>query len=239
MIAVTFAVKAESRSLLRLLENRTRTTYRDIATISGRLYGESVTVFHTGVGEKICRRRMAEFLQDRQFRLLISAGFAGALTNAFEVGTVLLAQNFSTVNLEMSRAALSHLKASPADLITVSRILGSHAERTRIAEQTAAAAVDMETEFIARACAARVVPLLAFRVISDTPSRPLAVPPDVLFDVAEQKTKLPRLGVHLAKHPLTLPRLVSFIRQVRAARSSLTIALETLLRSDFVAPFIS
>ncbi len=239
MIAVTFALPAESSRFIGRLREKKRIACGDTEMIDGKIDNRAIAVFHTGVGEKICRRRMAEFLQDRQFRLLISAGFAGALTNAFEVGTVLLAQNFSTVNLEMSRAALSHLKASPADLITVSRILGSHAERTRIAEQTAAAAVDMETEFIARACAARVVPLLAFRVISDTPSRPLPAPPDVLFDVAEQKTKLPRLGVHLAKHPLTLPRLVSFIRQVRAARSSLTIALETLLRSDFVAPFIS
>jgi len=239
VIAITFALPVESSRFIRSLRERQRVACSETQIVHGRIDGHAVVVFHTGVGEEICRRRMREFLQDRQFRLLISAGFAGALTHELDVGRVLLARNFSTVKLESARAALSELRPLTSELATVSHILDSGADRTRTAQQTGAVAADMEADFIARACAEHAIPVLTLRVISDTPARPLPAPPDVLFDLAEQKTKLSRIGVHLAKHPMTFPRLLFFAQQANRARCALTAALGTLLRSDFVAPFIS
>jgi adenosylhomocysteine nucleosidase len=239
VIAITFALPAESSKFVGRVREKKRETSGDSQLITGKIDNRPIAVFHTGVGEKICRRRIAQFLQDRQFDLLISAGFAGALTNAFDVGDLLLAKNFSTVELDRVRAILSHFHVQTGDLFTASRVLDSHEERIRAAEKTGALAIDMETEFIARACAEYAVPLLSLRVISDTPARPLPAPPEVLFDIHYQKTKLLHLSVHLLKHPAALPRLVSFAQQVRSARRSLTGALEMLLRSDFAAPVIS
>jgi nucleoside phosphorylase len=239
VIAITFALPVESSAFIRRLRQRQGIGCSDTKIVHGTIDGRAVTVFHTGVGEKICRRRMAEFLQDRQPRLLISAGFAAALTDESEVGHILLARNFCTVKLDRARAALAELGPATADLATVSRILDSAADRTRTAQQTGAVAADMETDFIARVCAEHAVPLLSLRVISDTPARPLPAPADVLFDVAEQKTKLSRLGFEVAKHPTTLPRLLLFAQQASRARCALTSALAMLLQSDFVARFIS
>jgi nucleoside phosphorylase len=231
VIAITFALPAESSRFVACLHDKKRVGCGDTEIIQAKIGNRVVAVFHTGVGEKICRRRVAQLLQDRQFDLLISAGFAGALSDELHVGDVLLAQNFSTVNAKAARAVLSDEQAHTANLVTVSRILDSQEDRLRIAKQSGAAAADMETEFISRACAERGVPLLSLRVISDTPARPLPAPPSVLFDIDEQKTKLARLSRYLLQHPSTLPRMILFARQVRKARRALTHALETLLRS--------
>ena len=225
MIAITFALPAESSRFVRRLHETRRVACSDTRLIYGRMDSRIVAVFHTGVGAEICRRRMADFLQDRQVSVLISAGFAAALTDELDAGSVLLAQNFSTVKLDRACAALLPIGPATANLATVSRILESTADRTRAAQETGAVAADMETDLIARVCAEFGVPLLALRVISDTPARPLPAPADVLFDLERQKTNLGRLMAHLITHPPTVIRLIRFTRQIRQARKTLTEAL--------------
>jgi adenosylhomocysteine nucleosidase len=229
MIAVTFALPAESSGFLRSLHNKRRSDRNGIKTVSGEIDDRAIEVFHTGVGEKICRQQMRKFLQDRQFDCLISAGFAGALDDQLHVGDLLLARNFSTVELSAARSALSSLSIHTADLLTVPSIIESGEERNKIAQATDAAAVDMETEFIARACAERAIPLLSLRVISDAPRERFPAPAKVLFDIERQRTGIMNLGLHLLKHPSAIPRLIAFARRVSTARRSLTAALELLL----------
>ena len=229
MIAVTFALPAESSGFLRSLHNKRRRDRNGIKTVSGKIDDRAIEVFHTGVGEKICRQQMRKFLQDRQFDCLISAGFAGALDDQLHVGDLLLARNFSTVELSAARSALSSLSIHTADLLTVPSMIESGEERNKIAQATGAAAVDMETEFIARACAERAIPLLSLRVISDAPREPFPAPAKVLFDIERQRTSIMNLGLHLSKHPSAIFRLIAFARRVSTARRSLTAALEILL----------
>ena len=229
MIAVTFALPAESSGFLRSLHNKRRSDRNGIKTFSGEIDDHAIEVLHTGVGEKICRQQMRKFLQDRQFDCLISAGFAGALDDQLHVGDLLLARNFSTVELSAARSALSSLSIHTADLLTVPSMIESGEERNKIAQATGAAAVDMETEFIARACAERAIPLLSLRAISDTPREPFPAPAKVLFDIERQRTSIMNLGLHLLKHPSAIPRLIAFARHVSTARRSLTAALEILL----------
>src|SRR5437879_6173656 len=169
MIAVTFALPAESSDFLRHLRNQSRTDRSGIRTIRGTIDDRAIEVLHTGVGEKVCRQRVAEFLQDQQFDLLISSGFAGALNDRLQIGDLLLAKNFSTVELSEVGSSFSRLPIHEADLLTVRALIDSNDERNKIAHTSGAAAVDMETEFIARACAEHGIPLLSLRVITDTP----------------------------------------------------------------------
>jgi nucleoside phosphorylase len=234
VIAVTFALPVESAGLRRLLRDSSRQRCGDTEVVRGRIDNRTIEILHTGVGEKICRRRMAMFLQDRQFDLLISAGFAGALDDRLKAGDVLLARNFSTAKIQQTQSLLSGLRFEAGDLLTIDRVIDSRQERAQLARETGAAAVDMETDFIARICAEQALPMLALRAISDTPARPLPLPPRVLFDLDRQKTETARLSVYLLKHPNRLPRLIGFVRQVRTARRALTGALQMLLRSrDF------
>ena len=231
MIAVTFALPAESSGFVRSLHNEHRSDRNGIKTISGEINDHAIDVFHTGVGEKVCRQQMRKFLQDRQFDCLISAGFAGALNDQLRVGDLLLAKNFSTVELSAARSALSSLSIHTADLLTVPSMIESGEERNKIAQATGAAAVDMETEFIARTCAERAIPLLSLRVISDAPREPFPAPATVLFDMERQRTSIMNLGLHLLKHPSAIARLIAFVRKIARAREILANAIVSILQN--------
>ena len=242
MIAVTFALPAESAEFLRRLTDKARADRNGIRTIRGKIDGRAIEVLHTGVGEKVCRQRLEKFLparrtaggirrgeQNQQFDCLISTGFAGALNDDLQIGDLLLAKNFSTVNLSDTRASLSGLPIHVANLLTVPALIDSPEHRNTLALTSGAAAVDMETEFIARACAAHSVPLLSLRVISDTPRELFPAPANVLFDIERQQTHILKLATHLLTHPTHVPRLVQFAQRIASARKALARALIMLV----------
>jgi adenosylhomocysteine nucleosidase len=230
MIAVTFALPAESAEFLRYLTDKTRAERNGVRVIRGKIQDRAIEVLHTGVGEKVCRQRLGKFLQDHQFDCLISAGFAGALDNDLKIGDLLLAGNFSTVHLSEMRASLSDLPIHVANLLTVPALIDSPEERNKLALTSGAVAADMETEFIARACAACGIPLLSLRVISDTPHNRLPAPANVLFDIERQQTRMLKLATHLLAHPSRVPRLVHFARRIARARRILADALAAVVR---------
>jgi nucleoside phosphorylase len=215
---------------LRRLSDQSRTDRNGIRIIRGIMADREIEVLHTGVGEKHCRERLGKFLEDQQFDILISTGFAGALSDQFQIGDLLLAKNFSTVDLS-KRGSFSTLPIHTADLLTASVLIDSSEERRKIARTSGAAAVDMETEFIARACAEHGISLLSLRVITDTPRKPFPAPAQVLFDIARQRTRLAKLAAFLVTHPNRLPSLIQFARRIRRARRTLTTALLEVIRN--------
>lgn len=225
MIAVTFALTAESSQFLRRLSNKSRADRNGITVVCGTIDDRAVEVLHTGVGEETCRERIGKFLADAQFEILISAGFAGALTNRLQVNDLLLAQNFSTIDLKQAQISLSALSVRTGDLLTRRTLVHSREDRERVARESGAAAVDMETEFIARACAARGIPLLSLRVITDTPHQPFPAPPEVLFDVEQQRTHIWPFAKFFLTHPNRVPALVQFAKRTARARTTLGTAL--------------
>jgi len=230
MIAVTFALPAESSDFLRHLRNQSRTDRSGIRTIRGTIDDRAIEVLHTGVGEKVCRQRVAEFLQDQQFDLLISSGFAGALNDTLQIGDLLLAKNFSTVELTKVGSSFSRLPVHEADLLTVHALIDSNDERNKIARTSGAAAVDMETEFIARACAEHGIPLLSLRVITDTPRGPFPAPPNVLFDIEQQQTRFLTLATFFLARPNRVPQLIQFARRIARVRKIIASALFDVVR---------
>ena len=225
---VTFALPAESSEFLRRLDNKLCTGRNAIRIIRGTLDDREIEVLHTGVGEKVCRQRVGKFLKNQQFEFLISAGFAGALNDQLHSGDLLLARNFSTLDLT-ERQSFPSLPIHQADLLTLPALIDSSEERNEIAHSTDAAAVDMETEFIARACAEHGIPLLSLRVITDTPHEPFPAPPKVLFDIERQRTHLVKLARFLLAHPNHIPRLIEFARRIARARKILATALVALI----------
>ena len=79
MIAVTFALPAESSEFLRRLGNKSRADRNGVRVVRGTIGHRSIEVIHTGVGENSCKERIGKFLENQQFDFLISAGFAGSL----------------------------------------------------------------------------------------------------------------------------------------------------------------
>jgi adenosylhomocysteine nucleosidase len=229
MIAVTFALPAESSGFRRLMEGQARQMRSGVKIIQGRIKGKELTLLHTGVGREKCEARMEAFLRDQSFEFLVSAGFAGGLSDKLEVGDLLIAGNFSEPNLVSSSVGI--LPATRVErLFTSPAVIDSISERQEAGRSTGAAAVDMETEFIAAACEARSLPMIAMRVITDTPSQPFPLPPHVLFDFARQKTEMTKLFAYLATHPGRILPVMCFAGRIGKARARLTDALELLVR---------
>jgi nucleoside phosphorylase len=211
MIAVIFAHPSESRDFLRLLGGR----------------HHELKILHSGIGAKACRQSVGPFLERDHFKLVISSGFAGGLDDSLGPGDLLLAENYSDPQLLAEAQEL--IIARTGRLVSADRVLEGAAERRTFASEHQAVAADMETECIAEACAARQLPLVSLRVISDTPQRPLPAPAKVLFDFERQRTAAGRLGGYLLAHPLAVVRLVRFSRQIASARSELAVGLKALV----------
>ncbi|MFL6590078.1 MAG: hypothetical protein ACJ8M4_07900 [Chthoniobacterales bacterium] len=235
MIAITFALPAESSDFIRLLERPGANSREGVESVRGLLGGKSVAVIHTGVGRKVSLERMEIILRREKFRYLISAGFAGALENGLRVGNVLVAENYSTAELVASpRLQLDDEGTFLGKLLTVPRMVELQGEREDLAKRTGAIAVDMETEIIATTCASHELPMLSVRAISDTISEPFPAPAKVLFDVARQKTNFLRLASYLVAHPSALTRLNAFREQIAVARKALTVTLQKIVRADLM-----
>ncbi len=214
-----------------MLGSKSRIDRNGTRIIRGKIGDRPLEILHTGVGENVCRQRMAKFLStDQQFDYLISAGFAGALNDRLKVGDLLLAKNFSTVRPD-ENFSLSNSSIHIADLLTVPALIDSREDRNKLALTSGAVAVDMETEFIARACAAYGVPLLSLRVVSDTPKELFPAPTNVLFDIERQQTQMLKLATYFFAHPHRVPRLVQFARRIARARKILADALADVVRN--------
>jgi len=237
MIAVTFAVPAESSGFIGLLENRSRQKRAGIETVSGRLHRREVAVIHTGVGEKSTRARLPRFLEDEKPTMLISAGFAGAVRDSLTVGDLFLAENRSTPSLLAgAQLALQSVGAETGTLATAHVVTDSAAMRQQIAQETGAIAIDMETEFIAESCARLAIPMISLRAITDTPRSPFPAPPQVLFNLERQRTEFAPLFWYLLTRPVAVPRFISFAASVSKCRRALTNGLNLLLQEDLVQP---
>jgi nucleoside phosphorylase len=210
VIAITFALPTESSDLRRELPRK--------------IDNHGVAIFHTGVGRERCEHTIETFLSTTKPRLLISSGFAGAVSESLQVGDVIVAENFSDAELA------SRAKARRVKLFTADAMIDSVEERNEIARELGADAVDMETEVIAHACAAHSIPMLSLRVISDTAREPFPAPPAVLFDVTRQRPNYARLLFFLIRNPKRVADLVRFANQVSRARANLTHALVDLVR---------
>jgi len=230
-IAVTFALPAESSEFLRRLGNRSGFDRNSNRIVHGTIDHRSIEILHTGVGEDICRQRIGKFLANQQFDFLISTGFAGSLNDELQVNDLLLAKNFLTLDPKHTQSFLSNVSIYAANMLTVSALTDSSEEREKIARESGASAVDMETESIARACATLGIPLLSLRVITDTPTQPFPAPPSVLFDIQRQRTHFGVLAKFFLAHPGRIPGLVRFARRISRARAILANALVEVVRS--------
>jgi nucleoside phosphorylase len=234
MIAITFALPTESSVFLRRVGKKTTKSHHGVTTICGRIKNKEIVILHTGVGEKICRYRLENLLQETGFTFLISSGFAGAVREDLQVGDLILAENFSDPRLlSVAERILKNRAVHTAKLFTSKTIIDSLPERSAMAQRHGAAAVDMETEIIANACLACDIPLLSLRVISDTSTESLPAPPNVLFDVNDQKTNFVKLSLYLLMHPRANRQLFRFARQIRLARENLADSLITLLQTNW------
>ena len=226
MIVVTFALPTESSAFIRSLKN----IRRDGAVVHGNVEDRplDICVVHTGVGAAKCEEHLGNFLRAEAPELLIASGFCGGTTDEQRPGDLVIADNAS----DLSRKARAILPGAVVGKIhSADRIVDPAVDRYEIGREHGAIAIDMETKTITRLCAESTIPLLALRVISDSPAAPFPAPPNVLFNIEAQRTKFTALVAYLARDPASAVRLAQFSQQITRAKTKLADALCAVIQA--------
>lgn len=231
-----FAVPDESRSFTRVLKKRRATRGDDphpLPTVCGEIGNRPVMVAHTGVGDTATARAYFEHLLTGTIpppRVVISAGYAGALQPDLAVGNLVLGKNHSLpALLEAAHICLTCESPRVGVLLTELTAVETAKDKAALYATTGALAVDMETAWIAELCAQAGVPLLSLRVISDAADQDFPVPGRVLYDAVRQRPRYLALPAWLAAHPGRIAPFARFVRGLGPARATLTRALVKVL----------
>jgi len=228
VIALSFALPEESKGIARLVANASRSGPAALPLITGTLAGREVVILHSGMGMNSASERVTHFLGTHSPSLWIAAGFAGALSQDLRVADIVTVRNFSDATVF---AEIASLPAHAGALITTKQVVETAEQKKDLARHTGAIAVDMETAAIHRLCAAREIPVLAIRSISDTAGQDLPVPARVWFDAVRQRPRPLPLLLYLALHPRRILPFARFVRGIGRARASLTTFLLAALQA--------
>lgn len=166
----------------------------------GMYQGLRIALVEAGTGQTKAAKATAALITGHHPNWVISAGFAGGLTDELKKRHFLMADEIANeqgdklgIDFRMSPEVLA---ANPhvhvGRLVTVDKIVRTTAEKRALAEQHAAAAVDMETYAVADVCRYQRVRCMSVRIISDAVGDEL--PAEVERLLAKESTAS-RLGV--------------------------------------------
>lgn len=219
MIVLSFALPEESKEIVARLAGARRSGTAALPVIAGSVAGREVEIVHCGMGMASAAAETGRYLDERAPSVWIAAGFGGGLSPQLRLGEIVVARNFSDpVLLE----AIAGLGAHAGTLITAKEVIETVEQKRDLGRHTGAIVVDMETAAIHRLCAARGIPMLAVRAISDTADQDLPVPAAVWFDGARQRPRPLALVLHLILHPGRIAPFFRFVRGIGRAREQLT-----------------
>jgi adenosylhomocysteine nucleosidase len=158
----------------------------------------------SGIGRVRARKAVEQLVrQAPRPRLVIAAGFCGALAPGLTVGDVVTSPRIVTVD---------HLVSDPA-------------EKRRLGEEHDADAVDMESAAVEEVCAAASVPFLAVRAVSDTVDTALS--PALVKLLSGGQVSPLKAAAALARQPSLLGEFRRLARDTKRAAKKLAEALVT------------
>ncbi len=202
----------------------------EAAFFSGSVKPESFRVRVTGARAERAEA-LANDLLSEGCRALASFGVAGGLTADLGTGDLLLPDTVITtegirwpVNPEWRASLAASLPAGlecrGGAVAGSNKLISTIEEKQDFQTATGAAAVDMESQAVARIAARNAVPFIVVRAVADPADAAL---PPWLADCVSSEGK-PRIGRALAalgRHPRSVPILFGAARQNRRALATL------------------
>ncbi|MBY0528109.1 MAG: hypothetical protein K2R98_32230 [Gemmataceae bacterium] len=202
----------------------------------------TVLVLETGVGTERAQTALnwllsGPVLENVPYRpkLVLSAGFSGALQDRFNVGDIILATEVT--DSAGNRWPTTWPGELPAGewrpplhrgrLLTVPQVVGDPREKRALGEKHDAVAVDMETATVARLCSQRNVPFGCVRAISDRVDTPLS--PRLVALLSGGRVSPLRLTAAIVRSPGIVRELWMLAKHTRLAARQLGTALGELL----------
>jgi adenosylhomocysteine nucleosidase len=220
-VAIVAAMRSELGPLLRGVAKRTQDGVE--------LYElPSALVAIGGIGRSSGSRAAECVVRETKPGILISAGFAGALSPSLKAGDVVRAREV------IDEATGDRYEAIGGDavLVTASRVVESPGKR-RFAARYSASAVDMEGAAAARVASQHGISFAAIKAISD--ELEFSMPPVNGFVGPEGDLRVGAFAAHVAVRPKWwLPTIRLALNSRRASRN-LAVALEHLIRQYVTA----
>ena len=219
-LLVLTAIDLEARDLARHL---------GLAPVTGsawpRFAGGALEVVAVGIGACHLAPRLATAAP----ALVVSAGACGALAPALAVGALVVPETvLATDGRRHATAAAGGLRRH-GTLATTDTVLEDAAAKSRLWLATGALAVDMESAPILEWAAARGVPAVVVRAVSDPASR--GVPADLARVVRDGRVRPLRAVSAVLARPRALADAMALRTGTAAALKTVATALGTLARA--------
>jgi adenosylhomocysteine nucleosidase len=217
---VIFALAREASAFYRYF--KPQQSFPD-APCRARLCGPAL-VLETGVGARATDRALA-WLPCRP-KLILSAGYCGALHIHLRVGDIVLAKEV----VDTSGGCWPVTWQTPSQggrLLTAPTLAANPEQKRQLGQRHDADAVDMETARVARWCAERDIPFASVRAVSDDAHTALS--PRLVSLLGGGRVVPGRLLANVARQPSLVGELWRLARQTRLASARLAVALAELL----------
>jgi adenosylhomocysteine nucleosidase len=237
-ILILAALQGELAVLRRMTVVARRLTIDRCPASLGRLEGVPVILASTGDGAGRASRGATAILDRLPASRVIVVGLSGGLTPSLEAGRLLVGRDVIEGGVAapppdaawIDRAIL-RTGATPATLVSSRQILCTAGAKTKAREDLesgAIAAVDLESAAFARAAAARGIPYLALRAISDTAEESLPLDFNRLRGADGSVDRL-RVAIRALLRPALIPRLWRLRGRAALCSENLARAVRALL----------
>jgi adenosylhomocysteine nucleosidase len=194
--AIVFALPMEADAFEALATRRTTIQTASATIHDGIVADRRVAWCVAGMGRRAAATATRLLIAGHRPRLVVSAGFVGALDPDLRRGDVVVPTLAITEGDAPPMALVPYgpsdtAAREPIAIVTVDRVVATSAAKARLAAATAAQLVDMETHAVATAACEAGLPCAAVRVVSDGATEDL--PPEVAALAAPQSAAR-RLG---------------------------------------------
>ena len=152
-VAVIFALGIEAGPLVDKLQDAASSKRPHLVEHAGTLAGKLAVLAEGGVGQKSAAAAARETIRAYEPKWVISAGFAGSLSNSVQRGHLLMAsavENLAGEALQIELKMESTPRLHTGKLLTVDQIIRTTAEKKSLGEKHQALAFDMKTLAIAQ-----------------------------------------------------------------------------------------
>jgi len=193
---IVFAMDTEADAFESRAGDKTKTHAGGLTFHEGTIAGRRVAWVVSGTGIERGRRACRLLIDGHRPRLIVSAGFAGALSEGVERGQVVTAGRALRTDSDpidlapaVATAALPHLT-----VVTVDHVICTPTDKRALAAATGADLVDMETWGVARVAHDAGLECVGLRVVSDSVAEDL---PNEMAELVQPQSSMRRFGAAL------------------------------------------
>jgi len=226
-VGVLFPMEFEAGPTWKRLGGRSRTE-TGMETLRGTWNGLPVVTARIGMGHPGLEKKTESWLAEHPCRAVLLAGLAGALHPDWDEGDL---TSFHAEDWEdFHQWTQSQVEVRPGKWHTAHEIVATADAKLALGRNTRCGIVEMEWDYVAKACRLLGIPLVGLRAVSDHANKLL--PADLFLLGCDHETgrSTPfRVGIHLALRPWRLVELLPAVAGCTHAREVMSQAVGEFL----------